>query len=65
MATQDQIEQERADKRYEEQVAAFRKALNAGDKQVAYQLARSYNWPTDMITDEVMDWLCDEPKGQR
>lgn len=56
---EDIAEQAKADIMYQEQRNKFRSALNIGNRKLAFQLSNEYNWPSDMVADELMDWLND------
>ncbi len=46
----------KAQQLYEDQVKAFRTALNAGKRSIARDLADEYDWSYDMLIDELSDW---------
>lgn len=53
----DEQEELKAQKRYEKQVKKFRAALSSGKTSIARDLVEEYDWPTDMLADELSDWF--------
>ncbi len=52
-------EEKKAEAEYQRQVRAFREALSKDDRCRALELIDEFDWPTDMIADELIDWLHD------
>lgn len=54
---EDLQEEVKAARQYAIQKATFRAALDKGKHRQAAALADRYNWPTDMVDDELASWL--------
>ncbi len=55
-----EAEEAKAEAKYRKERYQFRAALSAGKRTIALQLVNDFDWPSDMIADELVDWLNQE-----